>query len=446
MMFKVLSTKTKKGFISIIVFFCFLNLFTLKSHANLENLTSIKNNYTTGQNEDNIFTPYQVMYDREKTYREKILSKMATQGSVLQNKYDLREEIDIPVKDQGATMRCWIYSMNSAIESNLAKKSGISARFDEEYTDKRTEVLYNKPSSNGGNNFISLGFYTSGQGPKNLNDDKIEYEVEDYIMFPSINKSKEGTTTKYYDAGGTEFTSAELKEIRDSIKSHIVNYGAVTGITYSEGNEFYSNQSNLGLSQAYCCDDYNLKNGDHQITIIGWDDNYPVTNFNPEHRPSSPGAYIVLNSYGSEVFDNGYIYISYEDVLIETNIVGIKKSNKIDHKTIYQHDEFGINDCIGFAQKDFLYAANVFTRNNKSEKENLTEISIANFGNYSYEIYVNPVDGILNSTKLQKVKTTGKLEAGYHTIELDNPITLTGEKFAVVVKVMRFRCRSIYWN
>ena len=444
-MSQILSTKIKKVFISIIAFFIFINLFTIKSQANFDNLTGIDERYTIQQNQNNIFSPYQVMYDREETYREKILNKMATYGATLKSEYDLRDYIDITVKNQGDTWRCWIYSINSAIETNLAKTQEIVTRFDEEYTDIKTESIYEKSSLIGGNNLISLGFYTSGAGPKNLNDNKIEYEVEDYIMFPSINKIKNGTTTKYYDASGIELTSTQLKEIRDSIKSHIVNYGAVTGVTYTEGKEFFSNQSNLAASQAYYCDN-SAKSGDHQITIIGWDDNYPITNFNPEHRPSTPGAYIVLNSYGEDMFDNGYIYISYEDLLIENNVVGVKKSNKIDHSTIYQHDELGMNNGIGKATLDTLYAANVFTRTNKNELENLTEISVANLISCSYEIYVNSSDGTLNSNKLQKVKTTGKLEAGYHTIELDNPITLNGEKFAIAIKCVRINWRNLYRN
>ena len=57
--------------------------------------------------------------------------------------------------------------------------------------------------------------------------------------------------------------------------------------------------------------------------------------------PSTDGAYIVLNTYGENVFNNGYMYISYEDYFIEEEIYGIGSTGKVDYDNLYQHDYYG---------------------------------------------------------------------------------------------------------
>lgn len=47
----------------------------------------------------------------------------------------------------------------------------------------------------------------------------------------------------------------------------------------------------------------------HSVTIIGWDDNYPKENFLGGHQPEGNGAFLIKNSWGSELNEfpnNGY--------------------------------------------------------------------------------------------------------------------------------------------
>ena len=51
----------------------------------------------------------------------------------------------------------------------------------------------------------------------------------------------------------------------------------------------------------------------HEVAIVGWDDNYSRTNFR-NYASIGDGAWIVKNSWGSNWADNGYFYVSYYDV------------------------------------------------------------------------------------------------------------------------------------
>lgn len=46
---------------------------------------------------------------------------MSRVGTTLPSKYNLNDEINITVKNQGTTNECWAFSMISVLESNIAK-------------------------------------------------------------------------------------------------------------------------------------------------------------------------------------------------------------------------------------------------------------------------------------------------------------------------------------
>lgn len=51
----------------------------------------------------------------------------------------------------------------------------------------------------------------------------------------------------------------------------------------------------------------------HEVLIVGYDDNYSKDNFIEKHKPAHDGAWIIKNSWSDEVYDDGYFYLSYYD-------------------------------------------------------------------------------------------------------------------------------------
>lgn len=376
----------------------------------------------------------------------------------------------VRVKDQGQTGSCWAFSATTTMEHYRYKNGGKADVFSPKHLEYATsskyadgtatgaeqysDCVYNRQIDDGGNSFQSMSYMTSGTGPvleanmpftspnnkiniSSLNTQKADIEVGKYIILPKINKNISSTGVVTYVSDEKTLTSTELTAIRNEIKSAIVAYGAVESTTYSSGVEYYSDNT-----EAYFCDDA-TKKSDHAITIIGWDDNYAVTNFNANHRPSTPGAYIVQNSHGTNIYDNGYLYISYEDVNIENVIMAFAEVKNKSYDNIYQYDNLGTNYTLRASTstedkvaRQTLYAANVFTRKT-SEKETLYQVGINVLEEEDVEIYIVPNytgETSLKISNATKASAKVHLEPGYQTITLTTPIELTNSKFAVIAK------------
>ena len=295
-----------------------------------------------------------------------------TVGSANDSRFNLAEELDLRVEHQGSTTECWAFSLLKAMETNIALNNGTRTigNFSERHMDYATsrnfldgvnENGFYRDTGRGGLLVVGLAYLTNGQGAVlesdmpfedneqriNLSeiDKKVDTIVDSYTILPTIHKSYEvdskGNTisVKYQKSNGKEYTEDELNAARKLIKEHLVTNGAISTMTGGSFSKFYNN-SNTFKATAYNCND-STKVRDHAITIVGWDDNYPKENFGDGRMPTTDGAYIVLNSYGTEGFNNGYLYISYEDFFIEEEIYGINSTGKVDYDNIYQADYYG---------------------------------------------------------------------------------------------------------
>lgn len=385
-------------------------------------------------------------------------------GSVEDSRFNLAEELNLRVEHQKSTTECWAFSLLKAVETNKALKNGLRdiEDFSERhmdyatsrtFTDGTNEAGFYREVGNGGLLPVGLAYLINGQGavvesdmPFKDEEKKISLSeinkpvntiVNDYSTLPTIHKEYEkdsnGNTVsvKYKKPNGSEYTESELNAVRKIIKEHLVENGAIASMTGGSYVEYYNN-SNPFKASAYNCN-ITTKIRDHAITIVGWDDNYPKENFGDGRMPSTDGAYIVLNSYGDTSFDNGYLYISYEDYFIEEEIYGISSTGNVDYDSIYQNDYYGGAFKVGLDTQQKGSIGTVYNRDkNKNEILDSVGVTLANYANI--EIYVNPEDASFATNKLIKVAESSEvLEPGFHRIDI-TPIKLTGESFSIVIK------------
>lgn len=464
--------KNKRQIKSII----FAIIFVLVLNFNISFATTITyDNWSKLSEEEkkNYIEPTPISVDIEDSIKNSKLNNLLSVQGNYESKYNLADDIDITVKDQKTTKQCWAFSLNSAIEtylSKLTKKTSdiYSARYLDYATSKTfldgiNSMGYNREVNTGGNPLIGLSFYTSGKGPvlesqmpfsdnvekinlSQIQNKTVNKKIAGYTQIANIYKEYESDgTVKYYNGKNTtsrvEYTTEQVNAIRQVIKGQIKSNGALTAYTYAGQTDSidYFNIEKIRnkdtTNYSYYCDKTTAI-ADHAITIVGWDDNFSAENFNNDHKPKNNGAYIVLNSYGTNICNDGYMYVSYDDILIETSLFGITEVEDIEYDNIYQHDDYGCS--IGMPMKaeskevSTLYAANVFDRKDITKNEYINEVSVYVTNTSNVSIYINEEND--DKTKIKLVAEAGILESGYHTVKLSTPIKLTGSKFVVAAK------------
>lgn len=332
--------------------------------------------------------------------------------SIYPSKYDLREKKrNTPVKNQGSLGTCWASASVGALETSLLPEESL--RFSVDHMTMRNS--FQLTQNDGGEYTMGMAYLTAWQGPV--------YEADDPYG--------DGVSPKGLEAVKhvQEIQVIEGKDF-EKIKEAIFKYGGVQTSIYSalrssqSTSSFYNSANN-----AYCY--IGTEKPNHDVMIIGWDDNYSKDNFSV--KPEGDGAFICQNSWGTGFGDEGIFYISYYDTNIGVhNVVytGIEETDNYD--SIYQSDLCGWVGQLGF-NKESIYGANVF------EAEKAQKLKAAGFyatgKDTEYEVYVVRNFTDESSFERKEKVASGKLDnAGYYTIPFSKNLPVKeGERFAIVV-------------
>ena len=294
--------------------------------------------------------------------------------------------ITITAENQGSEGLCWAFSSLGALRTYLSVK-GFNSYNNIDLSEWHLNYLESKVFQNeygstrelgdGGTFDRAIKYFKYNNGPvyesklkygtkidlsdtttlKSIDNLRPNYYVHNILNFADFTKIRntDDSFNVYNGNNSNDVTESELINVRNKVKEHIMNNGGLyASVTILKSENTISNvrttESKNGkhyYNSGYICKNRNSVNNSlksqnikfytsaHAVTIIGWDDNYSKENFKCRSiddkgnltyvTPKNNGAYIVLNSYGTNGGSTdkyGISYISYEDYKVEYGLYG----------------------------------------------------------------------------------------------------------------------------
>ncbi len=313
--------------------------------------------------------------------------------------YDSRQYGYVTEKKEQYGGACWAFAAIAATESSLIK-SGLA---DNSIDLSEFHLVYyahmggfNDPLGNcstysgrvssiydainyGGRSFYVESQFSKWSGPVLESD--MPYSDREYInkIYPDVSEDLSNKCLFHLSKSAHSYSTDDTKRL-------IMQYGAVTGSLHVGGTNYINYKDYEYVT-------YNFPNAEdavlnHDVAIVGWDDDYPKENFN--YQPEHDGAWLVKDSDGK---NQPYWYVSYETMdSIDSVAYEFEPADLLENNYMYggrTKPVSGVN-VLNTENSDM----NIFEAKRSSETlEKLEAIMLDTFRNKEQHItiYVNPV-------------------------------------------------------
>lgn len=386
-------------------------------------------------------------------------------AAVLPSSWDSREQGYVPteVRNQNPYGNCWSYSVLAQAETYLLKNGigGFSASSIDLSELQLTWNMYHTAVD-------PLGLTSGDSITYEGNMSYLDWGGNDYYAMRVLSQWKGSATESQLngtaESASQSFTSAvHLKNASfysptdsDALKAAIMEYGSVAASYYA--SDTYLNTQEF----SYYCPKTAISN--HAVLLVGWDDSFSASRFS--NTPEGDGAWLVRNSWGSDWGNDGYFWLSYYDAsfLGSSECMAAEYTPTDDTENLYYHDGTTASSNL-FQTKSGsgIYGqAAIFTA---QSDETITAVNIQTLGSplngntvdsntkwggsfdYILSVWLSPQSDLPAASSITGVKTatsstTGTISgAGYYTITLDEPVTVSaGQTFSVEMRTMQPVC------
>ncbi|MCD8359719.1 MAG: lectin like domain-containing protein [Acidaminococcaceae bacterium] len=397
-----------------------------------------------------------------------------------------------PVKNQLNYGSCWTFGMLATVEANWNKqrqaaiKAGkineavAKADFSERYlawlgynaplgTDASTYLHPFYPSfidpdreiydayDQGGLEFKAAALLTSGTGltwetnapfaskPFQKNDlatrmqgvtlqPEVGLVTQVYGMYQYVDSMP---VNYYYDSKSESFVSDSdrQKYIKQLITENgIISVGIYAGPEWNDDKitEIYNQDFDLGAN--------------HEVGLVGWDDDYEFTNYKDKNGQPLKGAWIMRNSWGEKWGNGGYAYVSYYDTSLASGVTSVVEADSLRYTSISQHGQLGSDiywrwdDEDPVAVKTSKGMASHYVAARPQFLKAVGFCTLTDAASYEIEVLAGATDPENGKSIYTQKGTFGKDDSkdyvGYRTVELDKFTLLpAGGDYVVRVKI-----------
>ena len=319
----------------------------------------------------------------------------------------LDQGYDIPVRDQGPPGACVPFSCATAVEYNIRHTLGQSVEV------LPSDLIVDTCGVDKEEGFILLteSYYTWAV----MDEFEIQWALADgYEGYNLV------SSPFFISMNGDQKASTEV------LKSAIMEYGGVLADVNISTPTYMSNFSYYNDGGRW----------NHEVVIIGWDDNYKKENFGG--HATSDGAWLAQNSFGDEWGNKGYFWISYES---DTELIScLQMSDK--YSDVISHAE-GIRYNRGIGTGEDTTVANVYDYSGTIGGIG-TYVGLNRLDEKHFDFAISPTNITveIRSADFETVLYTQEASfdlAGYYVVELDEPVEVSGP-FSVVITFHNGNC------
>lgn len=359
--------------------------------------------------------------------------------SGLPSKYDLRDRDCVTEPEQQFFGDCWSYASISSLESNAIVRGYGVNHFSKSHLcnyafNPSSEGPVLKDVWNGGGNAyyaaMALANY-EGIGSR-----------EDFPNKTDTFSPRFTDSDRYNHGSGFILDDALVYTDMNAVKRYITEHGAISAYYYSLPDYDSVHSEKYDAEMIYSV---TPQSSNHGVTIIGWDDTVPASEFKRGNSvPSVNGAWIIKNSWFGD--DKDYMYLSYgQYVSYYAGMTAREDNNVLDN---YTYAERGGNGLISDTNPSF---ANIFTAR-EDERIDRVGFYLETNGQISrvtavVNIYKNlPGGDCLPESGYLALSYTETLDSeGLRTIELPKGVNVSkGEKFSVCISLSDANGCKIY--
>ena len=321
------------------------------------------------------------------------------------------------VRDQGNNGACWAFGATGALESAFLRQTRILI----DISENNIQGAASRYSEFGDGRIIEAGYVNSGMNLFLAWLSVLNTSYDTYDELGKVSIASFAINESFHIQDAILIPPRYLADNSKLLKEALVNYGGLTVHVYgASGNNAYYNEE----THAQYCNSKEVY-GNHFVTLVGWDDNYPKENF--KITPPKNGAWICKNSWGTDWGEDGFFYVSYCDTTfaLGPDSVGYILSNTENYTGLYQYDmEFDGS----YKEKD----ENIIYVNSYEAIDNELISAVGTYFDAKGEKYTLKifVDGTLVHTQ-----SGSSTHRGFETIKLNKKIAVNaGHEFSALIE------------